>query len=85
MNNNNITTYIKLVWVYKKPFMLMLFFCLFECCHVRMPRGQEKFVAIGDLQGWGYSNCDIRGYLAALSTLQVTSFNSPIISFETNI
>ncbi|CAA0154484.1 unnamed protein product [Arabidopsis thaliana] len=36
----------------------------------RMPRGQEKFVAIGDLQGWGYSNCDIRGYLAALSTLQ---------------
>ncbi|CAH8250815.1 unnamed protein product [Arabidopsis lyrata] len=36
----------------------------------RMPRGQEKFVSIGDLQGWGYSNCDIRGYLAALSTLQ---------------
>ncbi|KAF2548499.1 hypothetical protein F2Q70_00019068, partial [Brassica cretica] len=36
----------------------------------RMPRGEEKFTAIGDLQGWGYSNCDIRGYLAALSTLQ---------------
>lgn len=37
-----------------------------------MPRGEEKFTAIGDLQGWGYSNCDIRGYLAALSILQVT-------------
>ncbi|KAH7522499.1 hypothetical protein FEM48_Zijuj07G0145100 [Ziziphus jujuba var. spinosa] len=32
--------------------------------------GQEKFVAIGDLQGWGYANSDIRGYLAALSILQ---------------
>ncbi|XP_030498645.2 uncharacterized protein LOC115714202 [Cannabis sativa] len=36
----------------------------------RMPRGHEKFVAIGDLQGWGYANCDVRGYLAALSILQ---------------
>ncbi|XP_059443417.1 uncharacterized protein LOC132175475 [Corylus avellana] len=36
----------------------------------RMPPGQEKFVAIGDLQGWGYSNSDIRGYLGALSILQ---------------
>lgn len=36
-----------------------------------MPRGQEKFVCIGDLKGWGYSNSDIRGYLAALSILQV--------------
>ncbi|XP_010530779.1 PREDICTED: random slug protein 5-like [Tarenaya hassleriana] len=36
----------------------------------RMPRGEEKFIAIGDVQGWGYSNCDIRGYLAALSILQ---------------
>ncbi|KAJ4914600.1 Sec14p-like phosphatidylinositol transfer family protein [Raphanus sativus] len=36
----------------------------------RMPKGVEKFISIGDLQGWGYSNCDIRGYLAALSTLQ---------------
>ncbi|GMY26653.1 phosphatidylinositol transfer protein 3 [Fagus crenata] len=36
----------------------------------RMPRGQEKFVCIGDLRGWGYSNSDIRGYLAALSILQ---------------
>lgn len=36
----------------------------------RMPAGQEKFVSIADIEGWGYSNCDIRGYLAALSILQ---------------
>ncbi|KAJ0974603.1 hypothetical protein J5N97_016568 [Dioscorea zingiberensis] len=36
----------------------------------RIPRGQEKFTAIGDLQGWGYSNCDIRAYLASLDILQ---------------
>ncbi|KAK7828305.1 phosphatidylinositol transfer protein 3 [Quercus suber] len=36
----------------------------------RMPRGEEKFLCIGDLEGWGYSNSDIRGYLAALSILQ---------------
>lgn len=36
----------------------------------RMPSGQEKFVCIGDLEGWGYSSSDIRGYLAALSILQ---------------
>ncbi|XWS63476.1 hypothetical protein CRYUN_Cryun06bG0100700 [Craigia yunnanensis] len=37
----------------------------------RMPKGQEKFVAIGDLEGWGYSNSDIRAYVASLSILQV--------------
>lgn len=36
----------------------------------RMPGGQEKFMCIADLKGWGYSNSDIRGYLAALSILQ---------------
>lgn len=36
-----------------------------------MPAGQEKFVIIGDLEGWGYSNSDMRAYLAALSILQV--------------
>lgn len=36
----------------------------------RMPSGQEKFVCIGDLEGWGYSSSDVRGYLAALSILQ---------------
>ncbi|KAL8230462.1 hypothetical protein R6Q57_000240 [Mikania cordata] len=37
---------------------------------IRIPTGQEKFVVIGDLQGWGYSCSDIHGYLAALSILQ---------------
>ncbi|KAI9178482.1 hypothetical protein LWI28_027116 [Acer negundo] len=36
----------------------------------KMGAGQEKFVVIGDLQGWGYSNSDIRAYLGALSILQ---------------
>ncbi|KAF5192735.1 Phosphatidylinositol transfer protein [Thalictrum thalictroides] len=36
----------------------------------RMPGDQEKFTAIADVQGWGYSNCDIRAYLGALSILQ---------------
>ncbi|KAL2935645.1 Phosphatidylinositol transfer protein 3 [Bienertia sinuspersici] len=40
------------------------------CSSSRMPVGQEKFCAIGDLQGWGYSNSDIRGYLGGLSILQ---------------
>ncbi|XP_021286472.1 random slug protein 5-like isoform X2 [Herrania umbratica] len=31
---------------------------------------QEKFVVIGDLEGWGYANSDIRAYLAALSLVQ---------------
>ncbi|KAL0928353.1 hypothetical protein M5K25_000230 [Dendrobium thyrsiflorum] len=35
-----------------------------------MTRNQEKLVSIVDFQGWGYSNCDIRGYLAALDILQ---------------
>ncbi|CAI9756392.1 unnamed protein product [Fraxinus pennsylvanica] len=36
----------------------------------RMPSGHEKFTAIADLEGWGYANSDIRGYLAAVSILQ---------------
>ncbi|KAL6909380.1 hypothetical protein ACP4OV_001661 [Aristida adscensionis] len=36
----------------------------------RLPRGQEKFAAVADLKGWGYSNCDIRAYLAALEIMQ---------------
>ncbi|XP_027342566.1 phosphatidylinositol transfer protein 3-like isoform X4 [Abrus precatorius] len=35
-----------------------------------MPPGQEKFVGIAELQGWGYSNSDMRGYGSALSILQ---------------
>ncbi|KAF3430899.1 hypothetical protein FNV43_RR25629 [Rhamnella rubrinervis] len=44
-------------------------YCLDKICY-RMPSGQEKFTSIADLEGWGYSNSDIRGYLAALSILQ---------------
>lgn len=38
---------------------------------ISMPPGQEKFVAIAELKGWGYSNSDVRGYISALSILQV--------------
>lgn len=38
-----------------------------------MATGQEKFVVIGDLEGWGYSNSDMRAYLGSLSILQVSS------------
>ncbi|KAH9623710.1 hypothetical protein KSS87_013424 [Heliosperma pusillum] len=48
-------------------------FCAFTLEKIisRMPPGQEKFVSIADVKGWGYSNSDIRGYLGALSVLQV--------------
>lgn len=36
-----------------------------------MPPGQEKFLGIAELKGWGYSNSDVRGYISALSILQV--------------
>nr|XP_043637793.1 CRAL-TRIO domain-containing protein YKL091C-like [Erigeron canadensis] len=36
----------------------------------RMPAGQEKFMVIADIQGWGYSNSDYRGYCAVVSILQ---------------
>ncbi|CAL1389249.1 unnamed protein product [Linum trigynum] len=42
----------------------------FDKLFARMGGGQEKFVVIGDLEGWGYANSDIRGYLAALNILQ---------------
>lgn len=35
-----------------------------------MPRGQEKFVILADLEGWGYRNVDIRAYLMALEIMQ---------------
>jgi hypothetical protein len=37
----------------------------------RIPRGQEKFLCIVDLKGWGYSNWDIRAYIAAIEIMQV--------------
>nr|XP_043616732.1 CRAL-TRIO domain-containing protein YKL091C-like [Erigeron canadensis] len=52
-----------------EEFKRFVVFGLDKLCY-RMTPGQEKFVVIGDLQGWGYSCCDIRGYLAALSILQ---------------
>ncbi|GKU96285.1 hypothetical protein SLEP1_g9533 [Rubroshorea leprosula] len=33
-------------------------YCLDKIC-ARIPEGQKKFVAIAELEGWGYSNCDI--------------------------
>ncbi|KAL2903713.1 Phosphatidylinositol transfer protein 3 [Bienertia sinuspersici] len=44
-------------------------YCLDKIC-TRMIEGQEKFVCIADLEGWGYSNSDIRGYIAVLTILQ---------------
>ncbi|KAI4336512.1 hypothetical protein L6164_015032 [Bauhinia variegata] len=52
-----------------EDFKRFVVYTLDKIC-ARMPRGQEKFVSIADLEGWGYSSCDIRGYLAALSILQ---------------
>uniref|UniRef100_J3L7E6 CRAL-TRIO domain-containing protein n=2 Tax=Oryza brachyantha TaxID=4533 RepID=J3L7E6_ORYBR len=43
---------------------------LFDKICSRIPRGQEKFVCIVDLKGWGYSNCDIRAYIAAIEIMQ---------------
>ncbi|KAK6153859.1 hypothetical protein DH2020_013498 [Rehmannia glutinosa] len=45
-------------------------FALDKLCS-RVPDGQEKFTIITDLQGYGYSNTDVRGYVAALSILQI--------------
>ncbi|XP_055828384.1 uncharacterized protein LOC129896489 [Solanum dulcamara] len=36
----------------------------------RTSPGREKFVVIGDLQDFGYSNSDVRAYIGALSILQ---------------
>ncbi|KAI9176229.1 hypothetical protein LWI28_000118 [Acer negundo] len=36
----------------------------------KIPAGQEKFVVIADIQGWGYANSDLRANIGALSILQ---------------
>ncbi|XP_047332315.1 phosphatidylinositol transfer protein 3-like [Impatiens glandulifera] len=41
-----------------------------ERISARMPSGCEKFTAIADLEGWGYTSSDVRGYIASLSILQ---------------
>ncbi|KAL3500947.1 hypothetical protein ACH5RR_035396 [Cinchona calisaya] len=52
-----------------EEFKRFVTFSLDKIC-ARMPTGQEKFVCIADLEGWGYANSDVRGYIAALSILQ---------------
>ncbi|KAJ6943946.1 hypothetical protein NC652_009397 [Populus alba x Populus x berolinensis] len=52
-----------------EEFKRFVVYTLERICAI-MPAGEEKFVSIADLEGWGYSNSDIRGYLAALSILQ---------------
>ncbi|XP_052307364.1 uncharacterized protein LOC7496526 isoform X2 [Populus trichocarpa] len=52
-----------------EEFKRFVVYTLERICAI-MPAGEEKFVSIADLKGWGYSNSDIRGYLAALSILQ---------------
>ncbi|CAI9113758.1 OLC1v1014427C1 [Oldenlandia corymbosa var. corymbosa] len=44
-------------------------FALDKIC-ARMQPGQEKFLVIADLQGWGYANSDIRGSVGSLAILQ---------------
>ncbi|XP_057767708.1 uncharacterized protein LOC130987988 [Salvia miltiorrhiza] len=44
-------------------------FVLDKICS-RIPNGEEKFTIIVDLEGFGYSNSDVRGNIAALSILQ---------------
>nr|XP_034899253.1 LOW QUALITY PROTEIN: phosphatidylinositol transfer protein 3-like [Populus alba] len=41
-----------------------------KICSRMPPAGQEKFVVIGDLEGWGYANSDIHGYLSCLKFLE---------------
>ncbi|KAF7025545.1 hypothetical protein CFC21_037719 [Triticum aestivum] len=43
---------------------------LFDAMCARIPRGQEKFLCVVDLKGWGYANCDVRAYIAAIEILQ---------------
>ncbi|XAR50400.1 hypothetical protein NMG60_11004716 [Bertholletia excelsa] len=50
-------------------FKRFVVFALDKLCS-RIPPGQEKFAIIADLEGWGYSNSDMRAYLGALSILQ---------------
>ncbi|XP_062026030.1 uncharacterized protein LOC133742387 isoform X2 [Rosa rugosa] len=52
-----------------KEFKRYVVYAFDKIC-ARMPPGQEKFIFIGDLEGWGYSNSDIRAYLGAVSILQ---------------
>ncbi|CAL0327716.1 unnamed protein product [Lupinus luteus] len=50
-------------------FKRFVVFALDKLCS-RMPPGQEKFLAIADIKGWGYANSDIRGYINSFTILQ---------------
>ncbi|CAO1947118.1 unnamed protein product [Urochloa humidicola] len=50
-------------------FKSFIVYLLDKIC-ARIPRGQEKFLAIVDLEGWGYANCDVRAYIAAIEIMQ---------------
>ncbi|WOL03761.1 random slug protein 5-like [Canna indica] len=50
-------------------FKSLCIYVLDKAC-ARIPSGQEKFIGIVDLQGWGYSNCDIWAYAAGLDIMQ---------------
>ncbi|XP_019229565.1 PREDICTED: patellin-4-like isoform X2 [Nicotiana attenuata] len=52
-----------------EEFKRFIVFALDKLC-ARTSPGREKFVIIGDLQGFGYSSSDVRAYLAALSIVQ---------------
>jgi len=43
---------------------------LLDSICARIPRGQEKFLVVVDLKGWGYANCDVRAYIAAIEIMQ---------------
>lgn len=47
-------------------------FCVYSLDKIcsKMPAGQETYLGIADLQGWGYSNSDVRAYVGVLSLLQ---------------
>ncbi|XXG78264.1 hypothetical protein AAC387_Pa08g2242 [Persea americana] len=52
-----------------EEFKRFVIYSLDKLC-ASMPSGQEKFIAIGDIKGWGYSNFDLRGYVACLEIMQ---------------
>ncbi|KAM3308020.1 phosphatidylinositol transfer protein 3 [Capsicum chacoense] len=52
-----------------EEFKRFVVFGLDKLC-ARTSPGREKFTVIGDLQGFGYSNSDVRAYLASLSIVQ---------------
>uniref|UniRef100_A0A8R7U1S4 CRAL-TRIO domain-containing protein n=1 Tax=Triticum urartu TaxID=4572 RepID=A0A8R7U1S4_TRIUA len=43
---------------------------LLDRISARIPRGQDKFMCIVDLKGWGYPNSDVRAYIAAIEIMQ---------------